>query len=203
VSAGDAEQQAVCPEEGCRGVPLRTQLDADDGGCLAHTKDTEAIKRALLGLTNGGELWFARGVPFTPDLLEVVQRAAPHESEDKPILRSADFRGATFQGPAHFGGRTFQAPADFRGATFQDAADFVEATFRDADFNRAISEKTRRFGPAVVRRTLDLSDAVFKLGAEIAASAETIDAQRLHLLGGGHPYARTCAGSPAGRARRC
>jgi hypothetical protein len=44
----------TCSEDGCRGIPLQTRLDTDDGACLAHTNDTEAINRALAGLTNGG-----------------------------------------------------------------------------------------------------------------------------------------------------
>ena len=153
-----------------------TQLTTADGGCLAHTNDVEAREQALAELTKGGDLWFVRGVTVTSDLLQVVLKAAPRDAGNKALLRFAGFGGATFQATADFGGATFQGDATFGGATFQG----------DADFGGVVFEQAQRLGPVAVRTSLNLSNTVFKRGAEIAVSAETISGQRLHLMTGGH-----------------
>jgi uncharacterized protein YjbI with pentapeptide repeats len=108
----------------------------------------------------------------------------------------ANFQEATFRAIAGFSGASFQGSAAFDQATFHGAT-FHRATFQDAnfgyadfhgpaDFRQVVFEKVWQFGPAAVRTALSLSDAVFRQGVEITVSAETIDARRLHLLGGGH-----------------
>jgi hypothetical protein len=143
-----AEAPAEPPSETCQADNGRcpgVRLD-DADRCLAHAKPS-ARASALQGLAGGAPLAFARGVPFTTQLLADLLDAAPTDDHDHPVLRDADFTLARFQGDAHFGeaifqgggaqfgGATFQGNARFGGATFQGIAHFHGTTFQgDADF---------------------------------------------------------------------
>ena len=105
----------------------------------------------------------ARRVRISPQRLQRILEAAPRDPDldDRPMLRGADFRGATFTGGASFGGATFTGGASFGGATFTGDARFHETTFAgDADFDGATFTGDASFGGATFRRRVWLGPVV-------------------------------------------
>jgi len=106
----------------------------------------------------------ARRVRISPQRLQRILEAAPRDPDldDRPMLRGADFRGATFTGGASFGGATFTGDARFDEATYRGDADFDGATFTgDADFDGATFTGDARFHETTFAGDADFDGATF------------------------------------------
>ena len=191
MSASTPPQTVTCGVGGCRGVPLLVRLSASatDPFCIVHTHGVAVRDQALAELAAGGNLWFVRGVPFTSQtlqfeegrpprtLFQAILETAPRDSENRPLLLSADFRGATFQGDADFIGVIFQGATDFRGATFQGATDFRGATFHGAtDFHAATFQGDAYFSGATFQGDADIRGAIFRSDADFSGATFQGDA---------------------------
>jgi hypothetical protein len=79
----------------------------------------------------------APGQRITPRKLERLLAGAPRVC-GRPVLRDANFEGATFAGDAHFEKVIFRGDVHFANVTFEGSAHFDEAIFKDkacaADF---------------------------------------------------------------------
>jgi hypothetical protein len=146
------DQWESCGRDGCIGVRLATAVS-----CLAHAaiRDPAAFEAELKRIAKDGMV-DARGVHLSTELLDRVLEAVPHQ-DDRPVLKAAQFKQATFQGGRGFEGTTFLGEADFWGATFQTWIGFKQATFRgDAIFMGA-----RFQGEAVFDEARFQGDAAF------------------------------------------
>ena len=97
----------------------------------------------------------ASRVSISPQRLERILEAAPRDPDhdDRPMLRDANFFGATFTGDAQFGEATFTGDVQFDGATFTGTAQFDEATFTgDVQFGEATFTGDAWFVGATFRR---------------------------------------------------
>jgi len=116
----------------------------------------------------------ARRVRISPQRLQRILEAAPRDPDldDRPMLRGADFRGATFTGGASFGGATFTGDARFHETTFAGDADFDGATFTgDASFGGATFRRRVWLGPVVVAGTLSFGRTAFDEEVRLDAAA--------------------------------
>ncbi len=105
----------------------------------------------------------ASRVSISPQRLERILEAAPRDPDhdDRPMLRDANFFGATFTGDAQFGEATFTGDVQFDGATFTGTAQFDEATFTgDVQFGEATFTGDAWFVGATFRRRVWLGSVV-------------------------------------------
>jgi hypothetical protein len=138
----------AAPSGRCRGVQL-----AGTDRCLAHGTAAEQ-DAAFQRLARGAPLDFARGVPFTSELLDELLDHAPTDERHQTVLHQADFTRAVlrdasfyqvaFLGPVRFKETTFEGDSDFRktrfegdvslhGAVFEGEAQFDEAVFGEGE----------------------------------------------------------------------
>jgi uncharacterized protein YjbI with pentapeptide repeats len=89
--------------------------------------DEDAFKAALKGAEQG--MFDVRGVRVSADQLQRLLNAAPQGAANQPELVRADFRDASFSGPADFHRASFSGPADFAEASFSGPAVFYGASF--------------------------------------------------------------------------
>jgi uncharacterized protein YjbI with pentapeptide repeats len=168
-----------CRHNECIGIRLATT-----DWCLAHaaSQDSSAFDAELKRIGTDGTI-DARGVHLTAKLLQRLLEALPHQ-DDRPVLRAAEFKLATFQcgmrfdeaiflGETGFWGATFQSWIGFRRVTFEGDAIFMsarfqgealfdEATFQgDAAFDTARFEDKAVFDGATFRQTAAFSWAKF------------------------------------------
>jgi uncharacterized protein YjbI with pentapeptide repeats len=132
----------LCGHDGCIGVPLVTAV-----WCFRHaaTRDPPAFEAELKRISEDGNV-DARGVHLSTELLQRILEAAPHEG-NRPILKTALFDKATFQGGMGFDRAIFQGEATFDNATFQGEVRFSKATFQSkARFYRAVFRREAAFG---------------------------------------------------------
>jgi uncharacterized protein YjbI with pentapeptide repeats len=143
--------------------------------------DNAEFDRVLADLATTGTI-SAEGKRIDANHFDAIMAAARMYGRDKPVLRCANFRYATFEAEAHFDEARFEGGADFKrarftkevhfrkaifegSARFQDAvfggyAHFPEATFGDeAVFLGADLKAGWRLGPSLVRRELVLDNA--------------------------------------------
>jgi uncharacterized protein YjbI with pentapeptide repeats len=127
--------------------------------CWAHADD-ENLDAALKRLGEGGPL-DARGVTITAELLGRIMAAAT-QGRVHPILHSAKFDRATFQGGAGFLVVTFKDTASFDQVRFEDAASFHGATFEgSARFDKAAFGSEAEFGGATFKGDASFSKPTF------------------------------------------
>jgi hypothetical protein len=97
----------------------------------------------------------------------------------------ARFVGARFEEGAHFDAATFGDEASFDRAAFGDEASFDRAAFGDqASFGGAIFGNWARFGPLLGDGQLDLRQATFGQGSELAISADRLNCDAMRLPDG-------------------
>ncbi|MFF5019549.1 pentapeptide repeat-containing protein [Streptomyces sp. NPDC001165] len=140
--------------------------------CLAHL-GTTALTAYLSTLRPGADI-DARGVTFTPKLLNDVLDAvrdpatgAPHlgdaKFENATFTESALFIGAMITGWARFDQATFAGGASFMGAVFRSNARFGQVTFEGGgDFTGTTFEDQVSFGEATFNYWASFDQATFK-----------------------------------------
>src|SRR5262245_21017367 len=115
---GEVRRETCNAEDGrCPGIALE-----GTDRCLAHAEPSLRAL-ALQRLADGGSVDFARGVPFTTELLMELLAAASTK-DHKLVFHNADFTEASFRGNAGFAGVIFQGAAHFTGASFDGEARF-------------------------------------------------------------------------------
>jgi uncharacterized protein YjbI with pentapeptide repeats len=148
--------EAETEGEKCTGARL-----GSDGRCFAHTQDRKKRGDVLARFHRGEPLDFTLGLPITGQLLDQILEAAPRGEARRPILRNANFLGATFKEGAVFAG------IDFRGLTVFAEADFHDsASFNDAHF---VGEEAS-FGGAEFRMGAAFSGVTFEDGSEFRSA---------------------------------
>lgn len=194
--AGKRDKWAHCMEDDCIGVQLpNTRV------CIAHAvRQSTVLDPELRRIGTEGTI-DARGVVISPELLEQLLAAAPHEN-DRPVFKMAlfqrasfpgeadfsragfegevDFGRASFQGEARFERATFQGEARFEGARFQGVALFEGASFEgDAVFDRAIFQERAWFDGASFQGVASFGRVSFERATQVG----TLFARRLVLDG--------------------
>ena len=121
----------------------------------------------------------ARRVRISPQQLERILEAAPRDPDrgDRPMLRGANFHGATFTGGASFDGATFTGDAWFGGATFTGDAWFGGATFTGASFDGTTFTGDARFGGATFTGGASFDGTTFTGDASFGRATFTGDAR--------------------------
>ncbi|MEV1040388.1 pentapeptide repeat-containing protein [Streptomyces sp. NPDC050204] len=142
-----------------------------------------------------------RGTPFTDSLLRLLIRPLRDPTTGRTHFGAADFKEASFSGPARFGLAQFSGNASFYGAQFADWASFnwtrfaARASFGKAQFlGDAFFEGTQfsgyswfsearfalmsTFGPVVCAKRVDLSGALFEAPATLEIAALEVLCQR-------------------------
>lgn len=108
----------------CRAAPDCQGIRISGHACLAHLTGAD-LGRALDAIHPGADIDM-RGVPFTPELLNVVLRALS-EPDSGPRFGRAQFQGARFP-QVDFTAVEFTGACSFSGAVFTETATF-DCTF--------------------------------------------------------------------------
>lgn len=146
----------------------------------------------------------AREVCISEEHLELLLQAAPRNEKDlkRPELQrvvfsrvtfagDANFAGVTFAGDVYFSDVTLAGDANFRGVTFSKIVEFRDALVNggiDLSVTRFVQE--RELGPMLVRKSCDLSGAVFESRAVVKIEAEDILLRRTVFERGADVFVR-------------
>lgn len=150
--------------------------------------DDDTLGRLLASASPGIPL-DGRGLAVNRSLLDRILGLAPTDAENRAVLRSARFEGATFLGPSRFTGisflddvsfdRTaFQGDASFDGAEFGGNARFAGSTFGGkAGFADARFDRHAWFSGAAFDREADFDGARFDGPAWFSTATFAADAR--------------------------
>lgn len=158
------------------------------GACLAHL-DTAALSAYLSTLRPGADI-HARGVTFTPKLLNDVLDAVRDPATGAPHLGDAKFENATFTGTAEFIGARFTGWARFDQAEFPGGAVFMGAVFgSNARFGQVTFEGGGDFTGTTFEDQLSFGEAIFKYWArfdQATFNGEIADFGKATFMGEAH-----------------
>ena len=182
----------------CREVRCGAAAADSEGRCLAHVDD-ETLRRLLAQASPGLPL-DARGLAVSPPLLDRILGLAPKDAENRAVLRSARFGGATFSGTARFAGVSFVHDVSFdqtafRGDTSFDGAGFGgHARFAGSTFDGKAGFADARFGShawfsgTAFGRDADFDGARFEGPAWFGAATFAADARFQRTSFGGDAF---------------
>ncbi len=178
--------QSQCREPGCKAISA-----PPSDSCIAHAD--AASRQLILDSSRQNGVVQARGVEFTPELLDEVIQSASHADDGEMQLQGFDFRGATFRGPTDFSpvafvrnvvfddaeferdvsfaGLVFVEDVSFKGARFAGRANFSDSRFeRQAHFFGARFEGSTDFAGCVFHDQAWFADTSFDAAADFASS---------------------------------